>query len=181
MSAPEPRVMVLCCPELCCPELCGPELCGPQPGGPDLPAPGPGAARLFEQVITAVTAFCPRVEAVEPGVCAFGARGPARYFGGETALAGQIIAAIAQVGVRARAGVADGLFAARLAARSTGPAGTGPAAASSSLTNPSLSPASPSPSPSPASSSPPAPAPVPAPPAPAPPAPAPIPPVAVRS
>ena len=72
-------------------------------------------------MITAVTAFCPRVEAVEPGVCAFGARGPARYFGGETALAGQIIAAVAQVGVQARAGVADGLFAARLAARSTGP------------------------------------------------------------
>ena len=72
-------------------------------------------------MITAVTAFCPRVEAVEPGVCAFGARGPARYFGGETALAGQIIAALAQGGVQARAGVADGLFAARLAARSTGP------------------------------------------------------------
>ena len=71
-------------------------------------------------MITAVTAFCPRVEAVEPGVCAFGARGPARYFGGETALAGQIIAAVAQVGVQARAGVADGLFAARLAARGTG-------------------------------------------------------------
>ena len=111
MSAPEPRVMVLCCPQLG----------GPQLGGPDLSAPGPEAARLFEQVITAVTAFCPRVEAVEPGVCAFGARGPARYFGGETALAGQIIAAVAQVGVQARAGVADGLFAARLAARSTGP------------------------------------------------------------
>ena len=45
-------------------------------------------------MITTVTAFCPRVEAVEPGVCAFGARGPARYFGGETALAGQIIAAV---------------------------------------------------------------------------------------
>ena len=147
MSAPEPRVMVLCCPEL------APALGGPL-GGPDLSAPGPGAARLFEQVITAVTAFCPRVEAVEPGVCAFGARGPARYFGGETALAGQIIAAVAQVGVQARAGVADGLFAARLAARSTGPSGTGPVG-----TGPA----------------------VPAPPAPAPPAPAPIPPAAVRS
>src|ERR1700727_2246740 len=110
MSAPEPRVMVLRCPEL---------------GGPDLSAPGPGAAGLFEQLITTVTAFCPRVEAVEPGVCAFGARGPARYFGGETALAGQIIAAVAQVGVQARAGAADGLFAARLAAGATGPARPG--------------------------------------------------------
>ena len=128
MSAPEPRVMVLCCPELGGPELGAPELRGPELGGPDLSAPGPGAARLFEQVITTVTAFCPRVEAVEPGVCAFGARGPARYFGGETALAGQIIAAVAQVGVQARAGVADGLFAARLAAGATGPAS--PSAAS---------------------------------------------------
>jgi protein ImuB len=103
MSALEPRVMALCCPELS--------------------APGPGPSRLFEQVITAVTAFCPRVEAVEPGVCAFGARGPARYFSGETALAGRIIAAVAELGVQARVGAADGLFAARLAARGTGPPG----------------------------------------------------------
>jgi protein ImuB len=93
----ESRVMVLCCPALS--------------------SPGREAARLFEQVLTAVTEFCPRVEAVEPGVCAFGARGPARYFGGETALAGRIIAAVADLGVQARVGVADGLFAAQLAAR----------------------------------------------------------------
>jgi protein ImuB len=68
-------------------------------------------------VLTAVAAFCPAVEAVEPGVCAFGARGPARYFGGETVLAGRIIAAVADLGVESRAGVADGLFAAHLAAR----------------------------------------------------------------
>jgi protein ImuB len=92
MSALEPRVMVLYCPGLTAP------------------------AR-FDQVLTAVTAFCPAVEAVEPGVCAFGARGPARYFGGETALAGRITAAVADLGVQAQVGVADGLFAARLAAR----------------------------------------------------------------
>jgi protein ImuB len=96
MSAPEPRVMVLCCPALS--------------------ASGRPAAQAFEQVLTAVTAFCPRVEAVEPGVCAFGARGPARYFGGETELAGRIVAAVADLGVQARIGVADGLFAAQLAA-----------------------------------------------------------------
>jgi protein ImuB len=79
--------------------------------------PGPRTAREFDQVLTAVTAFCPAVEAVEPGVCAFGARGPARYFGGETALAGRIIAAVADLGVESRVGVADGLFAAHLAAR----------------------------------------------------------------
>ena len=75
-------------------------------------------------MLTAVTAFCPAVEAVEPGVCAFWARGPARYFGGETALAGRIIAAVADLGVESRAGVADGLFAAHLAARAAWEAGT---------------------------------------------------------
>ena len=110
MSAHGPRIMVVCCPGLC------------WPGGMTPPSPpglaGPRVAREFDRVLTAVTAFCPAVEAVEPGVCAFGARGPARYFGGETALAGQIIAALADLGVESRAGVADGLFAAHLAARS---------------------------------------------------------------
>jgi protein ImuB len=114
MSALEHRVMVLCCPGL-------------------------SAPALFDRVITALTAFCPGVEAVEPGVCAFGARGPARYFGGEAALAGRIIAAVADLGAEpppgaesqavaesqacaeSRAGVADGLFAARLAARMARP------------------------------------------------------------
>jgi protein ImuB len=100
MSALELRVVVLCCL--------------------GLSAPG-----LFEQVLTAVTTFCPGVEAVEPGVCAFGARGPARYFGGETALARRVIAAVADLGGPARArvgvGVADGLFAAHLAARAARP------------------------------------------------------------
>jgi protein ImuB len=116
MSAPEPRVMVLCCPGLYWPggaiPLSPPDLAGPQ------------TARVFDQVLTAVTAFCPAVEAVEPGVCAFGARGPARYFGGETALAGRIIAAVADLGVESRVGVADGLFAAHLAARAAWEAST---------------------------------------------------------
>ena len=89
--------------------------------GPDLVA-----ARLLEQVIAVVTGFCPKVEVVEPGVCAFGARGPARYFGGETALAARIIAAVADLGVESRVGVADGLFAALLAARITNPAARQP-------------------------------------------------------
>jgi protein ImuB len=99
MNAP-PRVMVLHCPELCCTST------GDR-----------AAARLFERVIAAVTDFCPATEVVEPGTCAFAARGPARYFGGETALAGQIIAALADLGVKSLAGVADGMFAALLAAR----------------------------------------------------------------
>ncbi len=85
---PPPRIMVVSCPEL-----------------------------RLEQMIAVVTGFCPNVEVVEPGVCAFGARGPARYFGGEAVLAARIIAAVADLGAQARAGVADGLFAALLAAR----------------------------------------------------------------
>jgi protein ImuB len=72
---------------------------------------------LFDRVLAAVTRLCPKVEAVEPGVCALAARGPARYYGGESALAGRIIAALADLGLVPRIGVADGLFAARLAAR----------------------------------------------------------------
>src|SRR5215468_3354016 len=79
--------------------------------------PDRDTARRHERMIAAVTGFCPDVEVVEPGVCAFGARGPARYFGGETALAGRITAALADLGVDSGTGVADGLFAALLAAR----------------------------------------------------------------
>ena len=90
---------------------------------PELTAgePGPRAARLLDRMVATVTGFCPEVAVVEPGTCAFAARGPARYFGGETALAAKIIAAVADLGVPARAGVADGLFAALLAARCADP------------------------------------------------------------
>ena len=114
---PPSRIMVVSCPELRSPELSCPELGGADTSGPDLVA-----ARLLEQVIAVVTGFSPKVEVVEPGVCAFGARGPARYFGGETALAARIIAAVTDLGVESRVGVADGLFAALLAARITNPA-----------------------------------------------------------
>ena len=95
--------MVVSCPELHSTDLSA---------GPD-----PETARRHERVIAAVTGFCPDVEVVAPGACAFGARGPARYFGGETALAARITAALAGLGVESRTGVADGLFAALLAAR----------------------------------------------------------------
>ena len=93
---------------------------------PDAPDTGP-EARAFEQVITAVEEFCPRVEVVRPGMCAIDARGPARYFGGEEALAGKITDAVAALGIACQAGIADGLFAAQLAARV--PAGAGGAEA----------------------------------------------------
>jgi protein ImuB len=128
---PPQRVLVLCCPELCRPETDGREGRSREARGPagrggegrgrSAAAPDRGAARVFERVIAVLAGFCPAVEAVEPGVCAFGARGPARYFGGETVLAGKIIAAVADVGVEGRIGVADGLFAALLAARGRRP------------------------------------------------------------
>jgi protein ImuB len=74
-------------------------------------------ARAFEQVLAVVEEFCPRVEVTRPGLCALGVRGPARYFGGEEALAGQLTAVLAGRGFSCRIGIADGLFAAELAAR----------------------------------------------------------------
>ena len=88
----------------------------------DWPAPAdPDAARAFEQVVSLVEELCPRVEVLHPGACAIGARGPARYFGGEEALAVKIIEAVTGGGFACSAGVADGLFAARLAARAAAP------------------------------------------------------------
>jgi protein ImuB len=80
-------------------------------------------ARAFEQVVTAVEGLCPRVEVLYPGACAVGARGPARYFGGEEALAARIADAVACHGFACRVGVADGMFAAQLAARAPRPGG----------------------------------------------------------
>jgi protein ImuB len=79
-------------------------------------------ARAFEQVVTAVEGLCPRVEVLYPGACAVAARGPARYFGGEESLAVKIIDAVAGHGFACRVGVADGMFAAQLAARAAGAA-----------------------------------------------------------
>jgi len=135
---PLPRIMVVTCPDLHSPDLHSPDLHSPDLHSPDLGGAGPSgpdlvAARLLEQVIAVVTGFCPKVEVVEPGVCAFGARGPARYFGGETALAARIIAAVANLGVESRVGVAEGLFAALLAARAASPASPARAAGSNAI------------------------------------------------
>ena len=85
------------------------------------------AARAFEPVVAAVGEFCPKVEILRPGTCAIGVRGPARYFGGEAALAEKIATAVRGAGFACQAGVADGLFAAGLAARTMPPSRTGPA------------------------------------------------------
>ena len=81
-------------------------------------------ARAFDRVVQAVGALVPRVEVSQPGLLTFVARGPARYFGGEVAMAGRVLqAAGVPVGVDEHIvgplglGVADGRFAAGIAAR----------------------------------------------------------------
>ncbi|MFI6939719.1 DNA polymerase Y family protein [Streptomyces sp. NPDC050418] len=77
-----------------------------------------GEARCFEPVLQYLEQHvAPRWEVVRPGLLVLPARGPARYFGGEQALADRITEAVAAVGFAARVGVADTVFAAALAAR----------------------------------------------------------------
>jgi nucleotidyltransferase/DNA polymerase involved in DNA repair len=90
-----------------------PDLCDDDESGSTL--------RAFAEVVAAVGAYCPWVHAVRLGVCSLPARGPARYFGGEEALADLVrAAASAPAGTGAapaEVGIAEGLFAAELAAR----------------------------------------------------------------
>src|SRR3954453_13587864 len=92
-----------------------------------------GDARRFDSVVTAISALIPRVELTEPGMLSFLAKGPSRYFGGEPAMAERMIdlatstvagtivdsttneslAAVGGFGI----GIADGRFAAAVAAK----------------------------------------------------------------
>jgi hypothetical protein len=90
------RLVVVCCPELL----------EEGPRGEE--------ARRFSRVVTRAAELCPWTHPVRLGVCALPARGPARFFGGEQAVVARLAAA---VGEEAAIGVADGLFAAVLAAR----------------------------------------------------------------
>jgi len=75
-------------------------------------------ARFFEPVLAAVEQTVPGVQPIRPGMCALRSRGPARYYGGEVEAARVLLGVLAEHGVPdARAGVADGPFAAELAAR----------------------------------------------------------------
>jgi protein ImuB len=75
-------------------------------------------ARAFEPVVAAVEELAPGVEIVRPGLVVLPARGPAGYFGGELAAAERLVDQVAaRTGVEGQVGVADGLFAAVLAAR----------------------------------------------------------------
>jgi hypothetical protein len=72
-------------------------------------------ARRFAEVVERAGEICPWVHPVRLGVCALPARGPSRFFGGEEMVVQRLVEA---VGEDARVGVAEGLFAAVLAARS---------------------------------------------------------------
>ncbi len=80
-------------------------------------------ARRFEAVVQAVEEFTPRIELTRPGACTFATLGPSRYFGGDQALAEQVHDRVHDVleGMgwpgSVRIGVADGAFAATLAAQ----------------------------------------------------------------
>jgi protein ImuB len=83
--------------------------------------------RLFAPLIDAVESLVAGVQVVRPGLLALSARGPARYYGGERAAALALRGALLAEGVAdARLGVADGPFAAELAARSTPSVQAGP-------------------------------------------------------
>ena len=100
------------------------------PGLQVVPADAGRDARAWEPVVAAVEQLTTGVEVLEPGSFGFATRGPSRYFGGDSALAQKVrevvgSAAGAGVGGRVggRVGVADGLFAAGLAARVAPPSG----------------------------------------------------------
>jgi protein ImuB len=79
-------------------------------------------ARLFEPVACALETLTPRIEVSGPGLLGFPTRGPSRYFGGDHSLAHQVVSTAGKLLANrgeVRVGVADGVFAARLAARST--------------------------------------------------------------
>ncbi|MDQ3454860.1 MAG: DNA polymerase Y family protein, partial [Actinomycetota bacterium] len=78
-------------------------------------------ARAFEPLVQVIGRFTPRVEMVEPGWACLDARGPSRYFGGDNALAERLMEGIGAVTTAAvGVGVADGRFAAAIAAHRCG-------------------------------------------------------------
>ncbi len=111
------RTLVVWCPDW------GVAAAGRDGGVPVAGVAADGEARAFEAVAGAVASLTPRVEVLRPGALALPTRGPSRYFGGDAALATRAAAladaALEELGERARCrvGVADGLFAAVLAAR----------------------------------------------------------------
>jgi protein ImuB len=84
--------------------------------------------RLFEPVVAALETLTPRIEVTGPGLAGFPTRGPSRFFGGDRPMAERMVAEVGPILARrgvVRVGIADGAFAAHLAARSR-EAGDGP-------------------------------------------------------
>ena len=81
-------------------------------------------ARTFEPVIGTLDNITPRIEIIRPGTCAVTTLGPSRYFGGDEKVADLIREAMGTVlngRTEVRIGIADGSFAAELAARAAQP------------------------------------------------------------
>ncbi|MGD9997757.1 MAG: DNA polymerase Y family protein [Ilumatobacteraceae bacterium] len=85
-------------------------------------------ARTFGRVAEAVAAMVPRLEISRPGVLTFATRGPSRYFGGDLAMAERVGALVTEavleltgpidrIAGACGVGIADGRFAAGVAAR----------------------------------------------------------------
>lgn len=113
MSPPE-RVMVLHLPEI---DPCSLSEHTHKSPDPDNDIAHSERTREWAGVIRAVEQVMPGVEPLRLGCCALRARGPARYYGDETAAATALLACASELGfAHARVGVANGRFAAEQAA-----------------------------------------------------------------
>jgi protein ImuB len=88
-----------------------------------------GEARVFEALSQAVEVLAPRLALDRPGLLFVPTKGPSRYFGGDEPFAARLLTEVAAAlsgagSPDARIGVADGIFAARLAARRAQPGAT---------------------------------------------------------
>ncbi|GAB2835214.1 DNA polymerase Y family protein [Microbacterium insulae] len=89
------------------------------PGLTVVPADPARDHRAFAPLVAAIEERAPGVQLVRPGLCALRARGPARYYGGETEAARMLLETLQRHGLPdVRAGVADGPFTAEQAAKS---------------------------------------------------------------
>lgn len=94
------------------------------PGLVIVPADPARDHRSFAPVVSAIEGLAPGVQLVRPGLCALRARGPSRYYGGETEAARVLLEMLKTLGLTdVRAGVADGPFTAEQAAMSGSSAG----------------------------------------------------------
>lgn len=76
-------------------------------------------ARAFEPVVASLEELVPGVRILRPGLCALRARGPARFYGGESAAASTILDALSRGDSSVRLGIADSVFGAEQAAATT--------------------------------------------------------------